>query len=112
MALAVVSVSCPPLLSWIFGSKKDTSRSSSDDITITKTLIEGSINDVKTAVLSPKFNLCATQMQHLDLPRDVRRGRNKDLVFCLGESQPTAFIMMKDRMNMETAQMIIQDFRN
>ena len=113
MALAVVSVSCPPLLSHVFGSKNYISSSSSSNaISILKTLTEGSINDVKTAVLSPKFNLSATQMQHLDLPRDVRRGRNKDLVFCLGESQPTAFIMMKDRMNMETAQMIIQDFRN
>ena len=114
MALAVVSVSCPPLLSRVFGSKNysRSSSSSRDVTTIIKTLIEGSTNDVKAAVLSPNFYLCVTQMQHLDLPRDVRRGRNKQLVFCLGESQTTAFIVMKERMNMETAQLIIQDFRN
>ena len=116
----MVTVSCPPLLSWIFRSKQSSSSSSSssgssnssDASTIIKSLLEGSIDDVKTAVQSPTFSLCVTQMQHLDLPRDVRRGRNKQLVFCLGESQATAFIVMKDKMNVETAQMIIQDFRN
>ena len=112
MALAVVSVLCPPVLSQVFGSKKNIISISSGASAIIKTLVEGSMVDVKTAVMRPNFSLYVTQMQHLDLPREVRRGCNKQLVFCMGESQAAAFIMMKDNMNMETAQMIIRDFTN
>ena len=112
MALAVVSVLCPPVLSQVFGSKKNIISISSGASAIIKTLVEGSMVDVKTAVMRPNFSLYVTQMQHLDLPREVRRGCNKQLIFCMGESQAAAFIMMKDNMNMETAQMIIRDFTN
>ena len=108
MALAVVSVSCPPLLSRVFGGKRNISSIDDSTNNILKTLVKGSVEEVKTTVESPNFSLSVTQMQHLDLPRDVRRGRNKLLVFCLGESQATAFIILKEKMNMSTAQKVIQ----
>ena len=112
MALTAVSVSCPPLLSRVFGGKRNISRIDDSTNSTLKTLVKGSVEEVKATVESPNFSLSVTQMQHLDLPRDVRRGRNKLLVFCLGESQATAFIILKEKMNMSTAQKVIQDYKH
>ena len=112
VALAVVTVSCPPLLSRAFSCKRLLSNIDDSSINLLKTLVDGSLEEVKTAVQGRKFSVSVTQMQHLDLPRKVRRGRNKLLVFCLGESQATAFVILKERMSISTAQKIIQDFKH
>ena len=108
----MVSVSCPPLLSRVFGGKRNISSIDDSTNNILKTLVKGSVEEVEATVESPNFSLSVTQMQHLDLPRDVRRGRNKLLVFCLGESQATAFIILKEKMSMSTAQEVIQDYKH
>ena len=109
--MALVTILRPTILSRAFGVRRDAD-SSSGSCLIIKTLVEGSIDDIKKVVLSPGFALAVTQMQHLDLPREVRRSRNRQLIFCLGNSQSEAFATLKNMMNVETARQIIQDFEH
>ena len=109
--MALVTILCPTILSRAFGVRRDAD-SSSGSCLIIKTLVEGSIDDIKKVVLSPGFALAVTQMQHLDLSREVRRSRNRQLIFCLGNSQSEAFATLKNMMNVETARQIIQDFEH
>ena len=106
-----MTILCPTILSRAFGVRRDAD-SSSGSCLIIKTLVEGSIDDIKKVVLSPGFALAVTQMQHLDLSREVRRSRNRQLIFCLGNSQSEAFATLKNMMNVETARQIIQDFEH
>ena len=106
-----MTILCPTILSRAFGISTSTDFSSGS-CTIIKTLVEGSVDDIKKVVSSPGFAVAVTQMQHLDLPREVRRSRNRQLIFCLGNSQAEAFATLKNRMNVETAHQIIQDFEH
>ena len=116
VALALVSTLCPLILSQIFGIKKvqdnKGTAKTSDASSPLATLVEGSIDDLKKVVASPDFAISLTQMQHLDLPREVCRSRNKELVQCVADSQAEAFVILKNQMNKETAQTVIEDFKH
>ena len=102
-------------MSQIFGVKKvqdyTSSAKTSDASTTLTTLVEGSTEDLRKVVASPDFAISLTQMQHLCLTREVRRKRNKELVECVADSHAEAFVILKNQMNKETAQTVIEDFK-
>ena len=51
-----------------------------------------------------------TQLQKLELPREVRRRRNRMFVRCLADTQAKAFTRLKGFPNKETASQIMEDF--
>ena len=51
-----------------------------------------------------------TQLQKLELPREVRRRRNRMFVRCLADTQAQAFTRLKGFPNKETSLQIMEDF--
>ena len=78
--------------------------------TVLKTLVEGSQTEMKEVIGRPGIKASIIQLQHLELPRDKRRRRNRRLMRCLADRQAKAFAKLKQLASLEACSQIIDDF--
>ena len=108
-AFVLVSTFAASMLKTCFGTGKDVPTPLGSS-TVLKTLVGGSAAEVKKVISRKGIKASITQLQKLELPREVRRRRNRIFVRCLADSQAKAFTKLKGFPNKETCQQIMDDF--
>ena len=82
------------MLKTCFGTGKDVQKPPGTS-TLLKTLVRGSAAEVKKVISRQGVKASITQLQKLELPREVRRRRNRMFVRCLADTQAQAFTWLK-----------------
>ena len=108
VTLVLVSFIAGPVLELCFGSGRELSSSSGVN-DILKTLVKGTTDEVKQVISRQGVKASITQLQKLELPREVRRTRNRIFVRCLADGQAKAFTKLKKFPNKEAVQQVLDD---
>ena len=108
-AFLLVSTFARSILETCFGTGKKVSTPSGSNTTL-KTLVESSAAEVKRVISRHGVKASITQLQHLELPREMRRRRNRMFIHCLADRQTKALNKLKKFPNKETVQQLIDDF--